>query len=68
MRVKTLIRIALLAPILIPDPDFGLSDRVGGEKMSFAQSLKSAATQKGLSLSDLNHQSPVLVIFLRHFG
>ena len=34
----------------------------------FEAALKSMSTQNGVTISALSHQSPVLVIFVRHFG
>lgn len=36
--------------------------------MTFEEALKSQVSQKGESLSEMSHRSPVLVVFLRHFG
>lgn len=35
---------------------------------SRASLMREALSQKGKSLWDLSHESPLLVIFLRHFG
>ncbi|HJV89223.1 MAG TPA: SelL-related redox protein [Holophagaceae bacterium] len=39
-----------------------------GDRKPLRQALEEAITQHGENLSELSHRSPVLIVFLRHFG
>ncbi len=42
--------------------------RTEQQKADLERSMREAVSQHGKSLWDVSHESPLLVIFLRHFG
>ncbi len=44
------------------------AEAADGDRKPLRQALEEAITQRGENLSELSHRSPVLIVFLRHFG